>query len=89
MQLLMNQPTQVEWGNTSLRIVHESLVETSKILEDAKDKLDFVVNGNTPKEESKPASDGMATIEVIAQKMFEIARQASTISKLTNSIVGV
>jgi fructoselysine-6-P-deglycase FrlB-like protein len=78
--------------NTSLKTILDSLSETSALLETVQSKLSFAVYGDskdTIKAETMTSEGGNATIEVIAARMYEIARQASTISKLTTSITGV
>jgi hypothetical protein len=75
---------------TSLTMVFQSLSETGELLEQIREQLDYTVNGAAVMKE-KPISQsnaGAITIEMIGNKMFQLARQASEISKLTHNLVG-
>lgn len=79
----------IQQEKTSLKIVSQSLVETNQLMNEILEKLDFAVNGSTPKTESAKCTEYQSgTLDHISVKMFEIARKASDISKLTNKIVG-
>ena len=75
---------------TSLSMVFQSLTETGELLEQIKEQLDYTVNGtaNSKNDTIKQANTGPITIEMIGNKMFQLARQASEISKLTHNLIG-
>ena len=81
--------TTIQSEKTSLKTVSQSLSETYVLLNEIDEKLDFAVNGNTPKDKSEKAVEyPTGTLDHISTKMFDIARKVSDISKLTNKITG-
>lgn len=79
----------VQSEKTSLKVVSQSLNETNSLMAETLEKLEFAVHGNTPKESPVATQEYQnGTLDHISMKMYEIARKASDISKLTSKIVG-
>ena len=83
---------QAEKSTTSIKSVFQSLVEIFETLQSPHDKLDYALHGNAvPLDEKEAVSDsspGAITMEMINNKIHQIARRSNDISKMASKLVG-
>lgn len=86
----MNQDTQAT-VKTSLKTLHNNLQEISSILNKPIDQLEYLNEGNTPKEtasENPVSENPTITLQMLLDMANEISRKSSHIAKQTNILTG-